>query len=178
LKQNPIALQQTLARRLAIGLGAGAIATVVNSALLQAASLEGIDTAHGGLLRLTEMSLERVAHLSLPTTPGGHAPLLPIFAYWFQTVFHFATGLFMAELYVIVLEPKVPQGVWGKGVIYGTVVWLFNSFVVLPLIGEGVAGSGHLSLSGIFCFAIAHMAFFISLSIIVQYLFRNTSMNR
>jgi hypothetical protein len=169
LKQNPTAPQQTLARRLAIGLVAGAIATVVNSALLQAASLEGIETAHAGLLRLTEMLLERVAHLLLPAMPGGHAPLLPISAQWFQTVFHFATGLFMAELYVIVLEPTLPQGIWEKGVIYGTVVWLFNSFVVLPLIGEGVAGSDHLGLPGIFCFAIAHMAFFISLSINVQY---------
>jgi hypothetical protein len=148
---------------------AGAIATVVNSALLQVASLEGIETAHGGLLRLTEMLLERVAHLLLPAMPGGHAPLLPISAHWFQTVFHFATGLFMAELYVIVLEPTLPPDIGEKWVIYGTVVWLFNSFVVLPLIGEGVAGSNHLGLPGIFCFAIAHMAFFISLSIIVQY---------
>jgi len=102
-----MALQQTLVRRLAIGLAAGAIATVVNSGLLRAASMAGIETAHGGLLRPTEMLLERVAHLLLPAMRGGHAPLLPISAPWFQTLFHIATGLFLANIGKLDYTPSV-----------------------------------------------------------------------
>lgn len=175
MKENSIAPQQTLARRLTIGFVAGVLALVVNTALLQAASMAGIETGRGGLLRLTEMLLERLVHFVSSAKPGSHVSVLPVSAHWFLTFFRIATGLFMAELYACVLEPKLPKGIWKQGLIFGTAVWLFNSFVVLPSTGGGIAGSRHLGLPGILCFAVAHIAFFISLALIFHYLARRKS---
>jgi hypothetical protein len=81
-------------------------------------------------------------------------------AAWFQTAFHLATGLGMAELYAMFLESRLPAGKWKQAMLYGGVVWLFNSLLVLPLINEGFWGARHLRLEGMFAFALAHMAFF------------------
>ncbi len=54
----------------------------------------------------------------------------------------------MALFYAFVLERRL----WGrpllKTLIYGTAVWLCNSLFVLPLTGEGLAGSRHLTSLG------------------------------
>jgi hypothetical protein len=47
-------------------------------------------------------------------------------------------------------------------------VWLLNAAVVLPLTGEGLAGSVHLSLAGMTWFAAAHTVFFVLLAVLYQ----------
>jgi uncharacterized membrane protein YagU involved in acid resistance len=143
--------------------------------MLEAATILGIPTAHGGLLRLTETALEQTIRLIAVVKPIAHHPILPVASPWFQNLFHVATGLLMAIVYVFIVEPRLPGGAFGKGLTYGAAAWLFNSFVVLPLIGEGPLGIHHLRVLGIICFAVAHLAFFVTLSLTFRYLRRNLS---
>lgn len=88
----------------------------------------------------------------------------------FQTGFHVAVGLLMALAYVYVVEPLLKGGAWTKGFVYALAVWLLNAFVVLPLTGEGVAGSTHLALAGMVWFAAAHTLFFVWLAVMYSWL--------
>ena len=72
----------------------------------------------------------------------------------------------MAVFYAFVLEPRLSTPPWVKGLIYAAIVWLLNAFVVLPLTGEGIAGSLHLGAINMIGFAVAHTVFFILLSLL------------
>jgi len=41
-----------------------------------------------------------------------------------------------------------------------------NAFLVLPLTDEGIAGSRHINTVGLIAFALAHMSFFLVLSVL------------
>ena len=145
---------------------AGAIAIGVNTALLAAADAAGFTTAHGGLLRL------------LLNIAGWFAAFLGLAAAWsnlflpvisgplLQTAFHVIVGLLMAVFYGFVVEPLLRGRAWVKGLLYALAVWLLNALVVLPLIGEGIAGSRHLGMAGMTGFAAAHTIFFLLLSLL------------
>ena len=77
----------------------------------------------------------------------------------------------MAIFYAYILDQRLYGRPLVKGLLYGTAVWLFNAFVVLPLTGQGIAGSAHLNAIGMISFAIAHMVFFEVLSVLYGYLF-------
>jgi hypothetical protein len=53
-----------------------------------------------------------------------------------------------------------------QGVAYGTAIWFLNSFLVLPLTNERIAGSRHLNTVGLIVFAVALMTFFLTLSML------------
>ncbi len=129
---------------------AGFIAIAVNSLLLLAADLVPLTTAHGGLLRLLQM----MTGLHLPATSA------------FKWGFHGAVGLGMALVYAYVMEPAFPASAIIKGLLYALVVWCLNSAFVLPLIGEGFAGSQHLTFAGMAWFAGAHTTFFVCLALL------------
>ncbi len=129
---------------------AGVIAIILNTLLLSAADLVPLATAHGGLLRLVKMATA----LPLPASAA------------FRWEFHIGVGLAMAMVYAFVLEPVIPGTALVKGLVYALVVWLLNSAVVLPLIGEGFAGSRNLTLPGMIWFAAAHTTFFVCLAVI------------
>jgi hypothetical protein len=74
----------------------------------------------------------------------------------------------MAIAYTLLIEPKLPGRAYFKGLAYGTVVWCFNAFLVLPLTGEGLAGSRNLNTVGLIVFAVAHMSFFFALSVLYE----------
>ena len=145
---------------------AGAIAIAVNTALLAAADRIPLVTARGGLLKLISPYVGPVlrqagvgrtwAELGLPV-PGGTV---------FQLGFHVVVGLGMAVLYGLLLEPVLPGRPWVRGLLYAMMVWLANALVVLPLLGEGVAGSGTLGGAGMAYFAAAHTVFFVLLAIL------------
>ena len=80
--------------------------------------------------------------------------------------FHVIVGLAMAVVYAFSLEPLLPGRPWLKGAAYALGVWVFNAAVVLPVTGEGFAGSAHLTLAGMVWFAAAHTIFFMSLAIL------------
>ena len=158
--------QRSPARRFLISLLAGAVAIGVNTALLAGADAIGFTTARGGLLRLLRDIAAQVApHVGLaevwktmlgPATSGRA----------FQTEFHVVVGLLMAVFYAFELEPRLISSPWVKGLIYAAIVWLLNAFVVLPLTGEGIAGSLHLGLINMVGFAAVHTVFFVLLSIL------------
>lgn len=80
----------------------------------------------------------------------------------------------MAVIYAVLLEPRLRSSSLAKGVIYGSAVWIVNSLIVLPLIGQGMAGVYHLKAVGIVSFAIAHFAFLLTLSVLYAYLLRRS----
>jgi len=137
--------------RLKTALAAGAMAIIVNMLALAAADFVPVATAHGGLLRL----LVRF---------GLHAPATP----QFQAAFHILVGLLMAVVYAFVLDPLLNGTALVKGLIYAAGVWLINAVFVLPMTGEGLAGSRHLSLLGMAWFAAAHTLFFVLLALFYE----------
>lgn len=150
--------------RLTLALCCGALAIDVNTALLAAVDAAGLPTAHGGVLRL----LQTTGCALLGGTAAGrwwHSVLLPATAgSAFQVGFHIAVGLAMAVFYVTAVRHLPPRLVWPNALAYAAAVWLLNAAVVLPLIGEGFAGSRTLSLAGIAAFAAIHTVFFVLLA--------------
>lgn len=151
--------------RIGPALISGGIAIVINTFALKAADLISLPTARGGLLRLISPwfapSLQASGGASLWFSLGGPAPGTPIFG----TGFHLAVGLLMALFYAFALEPVLPGGALRRGLIYAIVVWLLNAAIVLPLTGEGFAGSTHLTIAGMLWFAAAHTLFFVILAL-------------
>ena len=147
-----IAALQTASRRSVASLCAGAIAIAINVAALWSADLFHVQTAHGGLLKL----LVQLTGLPAPRHGG------------FDIVFHVVVGLVMAVVYGLLLKPLWRWPPWLLGVIYAAVTWIANAFVVLPIIGEGIAGSFTLSTAGILWFAAAHTVFFVTLALLYE----------
>lgn len=155
----------TTPRRILLGLCCGALAIDINTALLAAADALGLRTAHGGLLRLLQQ-----AATALPERAGGGRwsgiLMQATTGSGFQIAFHIGIGLAMAVFYTVAVCRWPPHGLWRNALTYAFVVWLLNSAVVLPAIGEGFAGSHSLTLAGIVGFAVAHTAFFIALALL------------
>lgn len=156
--------------RLEASLEAGAVAIVLNTAVLKLADFISLPTAHGGLLRLISPwfaePMKRSGLTFLWQHTGGPLPNSPIF----QTGFHLAVGVAMAIFYAFAVEPFLGGRAVVKGLIYAAAVWLLNAAVVLPLTGEGFAGSEHLALAGMAWFAAAHTLFFVILSLLYRVL--------
>ncbi len=150
--------------RFGAALLAGSAAIVLNTLALNAADLFGLETAHGGLLRLIASSLpssvDRLSIASAWTAINGPS----INGKSFQTGFHLLVGLLMALFYAFVLEPYLPRSTAAKGSLYAIAVWLINACVVLPATGEGFAGSAHLTVAGMFWYAASHALFFLTLA--------------
>ncbi|MDB5517145.1 MAG: conserved rane protein of unknown function [Tardiphaga sp.] len=150
--------------RLRAALLAGTVAIILNTLALKAADLFELATAHGGLLRLLTSLLSgplvRFGVSSLWSALHGPAPKSALF----QTSFHLAVGITMALLYAFVLEPVLPQGATFKGWFYAIAVWIINAAIILPVTGEGFAGSANLTWEGIVWFADCHALFFLLLA--------------
>jgi hypothetical protein len=154
--------------RLEAALEAGAVAILLNTAALKLADLLSLPTAHGGLLRLVSRwlsaPLDRSGVALLSRRAGGP----PVGSVLFQTGFHLAVGLAMAVVYAFAIDPFVDGRTMAKGFAYAAVAWLLNAAVVLPLTGEGFAGSEHLSFAGMAWFAAAHTLFFLILAVLYR----------
>ena len=159
-------LRGTPLQRAAAALLAGGLAIAVNMALLAAADAIPLVTARGGLLKLLKVAfgdtLARLGAGALWAQSGLPAPG----SNTFQLGFHVVVGLAMALLYGLALEGWLAGPPWRKGLAYAAAVWLANAFVVLPLLGEGIAGSRSLSLPGMAYFAAAHTVFFVGLALL------------
>ena len=161
--------------RVTASLLAGAVAIGINTALLVAADRIPLVTARGGLLKLLTIyigpALSKAGagpvwlRLGLPT-PGGTT---------FQLNFHVLVGLLMALFYGFVLERLLPGRPWWKGTLYAAAVWAANAVVILPWLGEGIAGSRNLSAPGMAYFAAAHTVFFVLLAVLFAGLHRPRS---
>lgn len=140
---------QAAPRRIAASLCAGAVAIVLNEAALLSADVIHLQTAHGGLLKL----LIQLTGLPVPHNDA------------FGISFHVIVGLTMAVVYGVFLEPLWRGPAWLLGLLYAAATWMANAFVVLPVIGEGLAGSATLGTAGVVWFAAAHTLFFVALSV-------------
>jgi len=143
--------------RLPSALVAGAVAIIANTLALKAADLVPLATARGGLLRMIR-----------PLFPGwlqAHTGSAV-----FQTGFHLFVGMLMALAYAYAIEPVLRGPAWVKGLLYALALWLLNALFVLPMTGEGFAGSAHLGLAGMIWFAVAHTLFFVWLSVMYGWL--------
>lgn len=152
--------------RLQASFVAGAVAILLNTALLKLADAIALPTAHGGLLRLIMPWMARPMKLSRVAFAWRHIGGPPADAPLFQVGFHLAVGMAMAVFYAFAVEPLLRGPAVVKGLIYAAAVWLLNAAVVLPVTGEGFAGSSHLSLAGMAWFAAAHTVFFVVLSVL------------
>lgn len=162
----PDNLRSGIARRLWTSLAAGATAIAINSFILFAADWIPLVTAHGGLLKLIKPFVAGPLQTSgvafLWRTLNLPAPQTMVF----KIGFHVAVGLAMAVAYGFVFEPVLRGPAWLKGLLYAAFAWIMNAFIVLPSIGEGVAGSRDLSFAGMAYFAFAHTVFFVLLAIL------------
>jgi hypothetical protein len=146
--------QKPLCARLQLGLVSGSLAILVNTAMLIATDHLHIMTARGGLLKL----LMRLIG----------SPTLPITTTWgFQQFFHIIVGIAMGAGYAV-LVGDIRASPTTKGLLVATVVWLANACIVLPLIGQGLAGSRVLTVIGMLTFVIAHTVFFLILAQIYE----------
>ncbi|GAC1602976.1 MAG: hypothetical protein NVS3B25_31420 [Hymenobacter sp.] len=133
-----------------LGLLAGLVAITANTLVLKAAPLLAVNAESGGLLKF----------VLLHTTPVLPAGLLPVVkGEGFKLLFHYFTGLGMVGLYVLVFEPRLPGNGWVKGGLFSLLPWAINAFIVLPLLGQGVAGVYALTASGILYFFGANAVF-------------------
>jgi hypothetical protein len=144
------------------------VAVAVNTIVLKAAWLLGIEAESGGLFRLLRLNfggafaawgVGRVwgaAHLPAPGTAG------------FWLLFHAFMGLVMAFLYAVAVEPLLPGPGWKKGVVYAMVVWLINSAVVMPLLGKGFAASHALTPRGMAYFFVANGVYGVLLGLLYE----------
>lgn len=154
---------------LSAALWVGLIAILINTGILHLADFIPLQTAHGGLLKLLKLGLgSGLAQIGIPGawhTLGLPAPGSEVF----KTGFHIVVGLGMAVVYAFVVEPRFEGSAWVKGLLFALVLWLMNAFVILPLIGEGIAGSLHLSTAGMLYYAFAHTVFFVVLALLYSY---------
>ena len=153
----------SIAKTVFRALVAGAIAITINILLLNLCDFLGIVTARGGLQRLVRLWLggpmTQIGVSELWAALGLPGPDTNIF----RTGFKVTVGLGMALFYAFVVEALI-RGTMLKALAYALFVWVLNAFVVLPLLGEGIAGTRVLTAFGMVCFAIAHTAFFIILA--------------
>jgi len=143
---------------------AGAIAITINILLLNICDAFGIVTARGGLQRLVRLwlggPLTQIGVADVWAATGLPGPDTAIF----RTGFKVSVGLGMAVFYALVVDPFMGGGALLKGLVYALFVWLINAFVVLPLLGEGIAGARLLTALGMVSFAAAHTVFFVVLA--------------
>jgi hypothetical protein len=147
-------------------LGAGAIALVVNFALLGLADRLGIVTARGGFQRLAKLQVGPLLQASGVAKAWSALRLPEPNSALFQIGFKVAVGLVMALIYVVI-EPYLPGTRIVKGLTYALIIWLINAAAVLPALGEGFAGANSLTATGMIAFAVAHTSFFIVLALLV-----------
>lgn len=165
-----IPLRNGIWPRLRTSLIAGSIAIAVNTFILFAADWIPLATAHGGLLKLIKPIFSGPLRI-FGVTSFWHTLGLPgPKAAGFKIGFHVAVGIVMAIFYAFAVEPILSAAAWVKGMVYGAFVWFANAIIILPLIGEGIAGSRHLTVAGMIYFAIAHTIFFVLQAILYDYL--------
>lgn len=80
--------------------------------------------------------------------------------------FHYATGLALAALYVVALEPHLPGPPTVKGLLFGLLPWLVNGLLVLPLLCQGPLGLSALPRTGVAYPSVANAVFGVLLGVL------------
>lgn len=151
---HPNLTRSPLRTRVRAGVVAGFLAILVNTAILIVADRLHIVTARGGLLTL----LLRLAGPPVPRIAGTWS---------FKQLFHIVVGVGMAIGYAV-LFGNAQIRTYVKGLLTAMIVWLANACVILPMIGQGFAGSHELTAAGMITFAIAHTIFFVMTALLYE----------
>lgn len=151
---------------IAAALSAGGVAIAINTVVLFAASSIPLVTAHGGLLTVIKLLAGKLLVASGVAGLWQAAHLPEVRSMIFQVGFHVVIGLGMAVFYALMVEPRLGGAAWRKGLIYAVAIWLLNAFLILPAIGEGIAGSHSITMGGMLYFAMAHTIFFLVLALL------------
>lgn len=140
---------------------AGSIAIAVNMLLLQWSAKAGLLTGQGSLSQL--LIWLHTGRLMWQLPPIGGIP-----ATVWRPLLHIVLGLAMAVFYALFLEPRMSKVFTPlvSGLFYALGVWLVNAWIVLPLLGMGIAGESIVPTSGMIYFAFSHTAFFVILTIL------------
>ena len=141
----------------------GGVAIAVNTGLLFIAAHLGLQTGHGGLLKLLRPWITPVLEHTGLTQAWASMHLPSTGSTGFKVGFHVFVGMLMAAFYALV-ERYVPWRPWLKGLAYAAAVYLANALIVLPLLGQGVAGYRAASATGLVYFALVHTVFFLLLA--------------
>lgn len=122
----------TMRAHLQASLVAGAVAILLNTALLKLADPIALPTAHAGLLRLITpwVAADEVQRRCLRL--ATHRRTVHECAL-FQVGFHLAVGMAMAVFYAFAVEPLLRGPATVKGLIYAAAVCLLNAAAVLPV---------------------------------------------
>jgi len=165
-RTNRIALEGS--KKIQAMLLAAFVAIAVNTFMLKIAPVIKIKAGAGGLFGLlrkhfggtfSDLGLSTIwTSLGLPQ-PGT---LL------FYILFHSLIGFLMSILYVYFIEKYLAGSGLKKGAVFSMFPWLFNSIVVLPMLGKGFAGSGVLGLVGLTYFFAANAVFGILLGYLYE----------
>jgi len=150
------------------------IAIALNTLMLKSDSLFGIKSGAGGLFGLlkihfteifSQLGLSSLWTLASLPKPGTLA---------FYIFFHSLTGFLMAILYVYVVEKRLLGSGLTKGALFSLLPWVINSAIVLPLLGEGFAGSDKLNTTGIIYFFISNGLY----GVVLGYLYERCTTKR
>lgn len=136
---------------------AGIVGITANTAMLKLAPLLHLHPGSGGILQLLLLFAKRWVPRSLGVlhSMGLEKPPTLFGFLWF----HYVTGMVMILFYFYVFRQRVhaPQ-IW-TATIFAVLVWLINSALVYPALGEGFAGNHQVPASGVLYFFIANWAF-------------------
>ena len=147
---------------------------MINVAQLHAAELIPLQITHGGLLALFKQLVgEGVSRIGLSSLWASWG-LPPADSASFKLGFHILIGLLMAIFYAFAVKPFLSGPAWIEGMLYALFAWLANALIVLPWIGEGIAGSKHLSIAGMVYYAFSHTVFFVTLALLYHRFTSNT----
>lgn len=138
---------------------AGAAAITINTILLRADRLLGLRAEGGGLLKLMTQTGGALAKRAGAGAmwEQSFVPRIHTIAFW--AMFHYVTGFGMVVLYVVWFVRWLPGNGWVKGALFSLLPWVINAVIVLPLLGNGFAGSRVLSAAGMAYFFLCNTVF-------------------
>lgn len=110
---------------------AGLVGTGVMTALLLVEPSIGLPKIAMGQILSTSLGLAS-AHLATGAAIG-----------W---VIHFVVGMLLALVYAAVFEPRLPGPPFGRGLVYGVIVFIVAQLVFMPMVGGGVLSHGDVEL--------------------------------
>jgi len=146
-----VSAEQAFMNRARAAAFAGSAAIVVNTLLLMLGA-KPLHAPRGGLLKL----VDQVLGLSAFTGVGAFL------------LVHLVVGVGAVAFYWLIAEPLLPGPGIVKGSLLALAMWLGQSLVVSPLLGEGPLGIYRATPLGVLYFAFATWAFGAVLGVLFQ----------
>lgn len=146
-------------RRPSAAVLAGFIAVSVHTVLLLAARPFDLQVGAGGVLGMLRTAWgDAFQAMGIAGIwSGAGLPLPGSTAFWI--VFHVVMGILLALAYAWLFEPRLKGTGMRRGLLFALLPWLIHSAVLMPLVGNGLAGYRVLPLVGIAWFFVANLVY-------------------